>query len=483
MTEEVQNDIRNMYEIDFNVKPLTVLNNLAKKNLPLPSKSQLQSFLTKLRSERFGEEKINLAVLEKWLQENSMIPIEKTEPFVVDYNILVNEQHPDKSVFQFMISSIQLLELAIHVRKMTTDTTYKLIWQGFPVFLVGTTDEQRHFHMFGICICTNETSSDFSFMFNALNKGVKKIFNVDIDPDYLVCDAAKAIHNAFTEVYGENKTVIMCWSHVRRAVSQKLPSFFPDKKKQNELLYDLDKLQLSRTNSDFDKAADLFVKKWESESDGFVSYFSGEWLVKNRLWYKGVAYNVPSTNNAQEATHKAIKDRHTIRNRFDLGKFREVLFQMVTSYSIEYSSGIREYHHKPLIDLPIWTDAYNWAKTNAHINITKHRNWIKHEIPLKSNDDETEIDNSMMWQSFDNFRKIYFMKCTATFPTPFNRLTWEKGQCDCADFFKKYMCMHIVGIALRMKFVEAPPEAKNVPIGQKRKRGRPALAKAALVYQ
>lgn len=52
MTDEVQSEIRNLYEIDFNVKPLTVLNNLARNNLPLPTKSQLQSFLTKLRSER-----------------------------------------------------------------------------------------------------------------------------------------------------------------------------------------------------------------------------------------------------------------------------------------------------------------------------------------------------------------------------------------------------------------------------------------------
>lgn len=45
MTDEVQSAIRNMYEIDFNVKPLAILNNLARNNLTLPSKSQLQSFL------------------------------------------------------------------------------------------------------------------------------------------------------------------------------------------------------------------------------------------------------------------------------------------------------------------------------------------------------------------------------------------------------------------------------------------------------
>lgn len=447
----------------------------------MPSKSQLQSFLTKLRTERFGDDKINLATLEKWLQENTLIPIDKTDPFVVDYKVLTNEQNPNESEFRFLVSSKQLLELAINVKKIHTDATYKLVWQNFPVFLVGTTDEHRQFHIFGFAVCTTEAEINFSFIFNALNKGVKTLFNIDIDPIYLICDAAKAIDNGFAVVYGrDGKITIMCWSHMRRAVSKKLSSFFRDQMTQNEVLRDIDHLQLAKTSADFDKAANLFVQKWRLRSKEFIDYFTKEWLNKNRFWYEGVARNVPSTNNAQEATHKAIKDRQTLRNRFDIGKFREVLFQMVKSYSIEYSNGIREYHHKPLIDLPVWTDAYNWAKTNQNITISNHRNCVKHVISLIGNE---EIDESLQWESFDNFRKIYFAKCTVTFPTPFNRSTWDKGHCDCSEFFKKYICMHVVGIALRMKYTEAPPEAKNVPIGSKRKRGRPALAKPAFTIQ
>jgi hypothetical protein len=45
------------------------------------------------------------------------------------------------------------------------------------------------------------------------------------------------------------------------------------------------------------------------------------------------------------------------------------------------------------------------------------------------------------------------------------------------------MCKHVVGIALRLKFCRAPAEAKNIPLGQKRKPGRPAKAKKALLIQ
>jgi len=41
------------------------------------------------------------------------------------------------------------------------------------------------------------------------------------------------------------------------------------------------------------------------------------------------------------------------------------------------------------------------------------------------------------------------------------------------DFRKNYKCKHSLGIALLQKKVDCPPEAKNVPIGERRQRGRP----------
>ena len=43
---------------------------------------------------------------------------------------------------------------------------------------------------------------------------------------------------------------------------------------------------------------------------------------------------------------------------------------------------------------------------------------------------------------------------------------WFEATFNCPGFLKKYTCKHIVGIALRLKYCKAPPEAKNMPIGQ-----------------
>jgi hypothetical protein len=44
-------------------------------------------------------------------------------------------------------------------------------------------------------------------------------------------------------------------------------------------------------------------------------------------------------------------------------------------------------------------------------------------------------------------------------------------------------CKHIFGLAGRLGYDKFPAVAKNIPIGQKRKRGRPSKCKKALIRQ
>ena len=58
---------------------------------------------------------------------------------------------------------------------------------------------------------------------------------------------------------------------------------------------------------------------------------------------------------------------------------------------------------------------------------------------------------------------------------------WRKSVCTCAQFQKMYVCKHVICLILRHKLEDAPLEAKKVPLGEKRKRGRPEHAKKALL--
>ena len=93
----------------------------------------------------------------------------------------------------------------------------------------------------------------------------------------------------------------------------------------------------------------------------------------------------------------------------------------------------------------------------------------------------SDINNitEMRWNTFEQFKKRAFSGWICRMP--WIAECWSQGKCTCPSFLKKYMCKHIIGIAIRSKYVKPPSQAKQVPIGEKRKRGRPFLAKKALL--
>lgn len=193
--------------------------------------------MTKLRNEKFGAARLHFGSLKKWLKECNVVPEDNNNPFVVAYEMDVNDESPDLSEFRFFVSTKTLIRNCIDIERMHTDTTYKLIWQGYPVLIMGLSDSNRKFHPAGVCVAMNERTKDFEFLFKTLKTAVKDIFNVDIDLKVLISDAARSIHNGFINVFPTHAGDIgMCWSHVRRNVAKKLPQYIKDKKTQNNFM-------------------------------------------------------------------------------------------------------------------------------------------------------------------------------------------------------------------------------------------------------
>ena len=138
-----------------------------------------------------------------------------------DEDALTDDQ--ESSMFRIFISTKRLLRMAVNAEKLHADATYKLVWQGFPILIIGTSDYDRHFHIIGIAICTNEKTSDFKFLFESINVGLRKMDQEPAKPEVLICDASDAIKNAFSEIFGD-KIIIMCWAHMYRNVSKKIES-------------------------------------------------------------------------------------------------------------------------------------------------------------------------------------------------------------------------------------------------------------------
>lgn len=147
---------------------------------------------------------------------------------------------------------------------------------------------------------------------------------------------------------------------------------------------------------------------------------------------------------------------------------------MVMRWSNEYKNNSKVFQTCPQIDLPLWTSSYQWVLEKAKVTAIEGTNSTVYTISNSTSPPLKIPDN---FTTFDDFKEKMFVSYQLEMPIG----KWEDGICNCRDFMKKFICKHLVGMAIRLKLTTAPAEAKNIPIGAKRKPGRPSKAKKALI--
>ena len=480
ITETLKREINEL--IELKLKPKAIIENLLSKGHQAPSMSQLRYYCNAYKTKKYGTSKISLGELEEWCTKFNAVPNSDDDAFIVNYMIkdedeeISDEEDVENSCgsnFRIFISTKRLLRNSLLLKNLHADATYKLIWQGFPVLTVGMSDYDRHFHITGLAVCSNEKTSDFKFLFKSIKVGLQKIEQTPINPVVLVSDASDSIRNAFVDVFGE-KELVMCWAHVYRNVAKKVSSMV-NKDSQADMNEDIKILQLSQNKMIFKKASILFLKKWQEKEPVFIKYFQTEWLQTHENWFEGVRHFTPSTNNCLESFNRVIKDEETLRERLPLSRFKILALESVEKWSKEYERNLKVISFQPSITLEVWTKAYQWAKSDKQVLQEKEIDGFSFCMPSHDSKSvslqEMETMKLMRYNTFDQFKDRAFRGWFVEVPNEMEN--WREGICNCPTFLKKFICKHLLGIAIRLKLCKPPLAAKTVPIGQKRERGRP----------
>ena len=104
--------------------------------------------------------------LAEFCLNNSNLPGEElpNQAFVLDY-VIFDPTDPDTLIdyeefedqFRVVITTRNLLKFSLHFELvLQTDGTYKLMWQGFPVLILGSSDYDRRFHPILLSVCSRE---------------------------------------------------------------------------------------------------------------------------------------------------------------------------------------------------------------------------------------------------------------------------------------------------------------------------------------
>ena len=373
-----------------------------------------------------------------------------------------------------------------------TDPTYKLVWQGYPVFMIGTTDRGCHYHPFGLAVCTEERKDDFNFVFSALKR-----LRPSFTPGIVLADAAEAITNGFAEVYGPPTKRIICWVHVQRNIKKRLTKLGLSKQIP-KIDADFQLVQQSMNPRVFSVAANLFVEKWQGQSapmDEFLAYFKSQWVDSNQNgWYEGYAPGCPSQNNALESTNRYLKDEHSFRMRMPIGHFIIWTQNVIKEWAIKRNPNRvhidkKLWQSSPSIELNDYDRTRHWLLRKKDIQeITSNSVTLRitpgaKETHLSKSEAKSWIRCVSRCESWETFEQYTEAK-SRCYSMCIDQDDWRNNSsCTCPYFFKKYMCKHVIGLANRLKLDDSdiPEICQQVPLGQKRKRGAPKKATAALI--
>lgn len=457
--------------IDLGVKPKKMVEMLHDGGFKEIKRTQVYSFVFKTRKERLGPATISLGDLEAWCIVSGVRPRTADEAFVFAHDFAENDGN-DEVCFKLSISTPRLLEHARNAGHLAIDATYKLNWQGYPVLIVGTTDLDRHFHPLCLSICSNEQRESFEFILESLKKEVP-----ELSPTHLISDASQAIREAFRRVFGPDCSVLMCWAHAFRNISKHSHLI---KGSKSDILDGIRVLQVSPDAETFAEGVKLFIKKYKDSEREFIDYMNKIWFTTHSTWFEGAADRLPSTNNGLESFNNVIKREETLRERMPVGQFSNQCLISVSRWSKQYGMD-KKIASKPTLNLEDWTYAYQWAKSPKKVRSKGFGDLTEYFCPAGKTVTLSEADvrraRKRSWRSFDDFRS----HASAAWIVTMRNEEWVDARCSCPRFLKNYKCKHSLGMAIRLQLVNAPPEAKQIPLGQKRKPGRPKKASQALL--
>lgn len=451
-------------------------------NDQVPTRKQIYYITTK---HRLAENPpiVSVGELVEWCQKNSSVPESVDKPYVFAFE---HSNEDEERFFRFVVSTKRLLKHCAHAHLLCVDATYKVNWMGFPFLVIGTVDRAKKFHPLCFALCTSETEADYAFVFQALTNSIKSLFDIDFSPKILIADGSFAIRNAFENSFADILLMIMCYPHVLRNVRKR--PLNNAKKNRTPIMHDIHLMHLAPSAQIFNGMAQLFLKKWAKEEKEFCDYFEETWLGSRRNWYESASNYSPSHNNHVEGYNQAIKRDVTLRERLPLAQFTVAVIEMTRKLSENYAQNLRSFATEPIMPLSLWRNAASWAKSDVpQETINKCDDEIVIRVisteGMQSGITFDQINklHQKKWSSFDQFVNGAFHKFWTVQVSTRN---WKvMSKCSCPEFFKNYMCKHIIGVALREKLIKCPKTAITTLLEQKSKPGRKPKAVKALLVQ
>ena len=216
-------------------------------------------------------------------------PEDEHEAFVAYFDVKDEDETEDPR-FTVIWTTKNLMK-RVNNEFIQDDATYRLTWQGYPLFISGTSTATGKFFPTFVTLCSHEDAISWGEIFKFVKNYLK------VNPKYRMGDGAPEITKAGVDVFGDSATSdgptgvrLICWSHVYRNVTPQLRTI--QKVKKNlaaAILEDIEFLQWScHSEKSFRHVYQLLEDKYLKDDlyddimkillKTFFDYFRNQWV-------------------------------------------------------------------------------------------------------------------------------------------------------------------------------------------------------------
>lgn len=202
------------------------------------------------------------------------------------------------------------------------------------------------------------------------------------------------------------------------------------------------------------------MKKWGEEEEDFTEYFEDIYLKRHPNWFNGCVSRAPTTNNCLERFNGTLKQNQTHYERHGLNVFKDDIFEIVSSREYTWEKEPEQFQTTVEIPKNIYERSLNYSKSTVSIYMKREEDCVKFYVRAAESNKKMTIGDvnrfeKHKYKNFDDFKVRAFAMHRMTFPE--STVEWSKTcECTCPSFSLKYVCKHVVAIALRLKLLHEP---------------------------
>ena len=242
-------------------------------------------------------------------------------------------------------------------------------------------------------------------------------------------------------------------------------------------LNDINSLSNAGSKECFTSVVALFKQKWSAIPEAAVPFkhFVKEWLSERLTrFYRGAAEGYAMNNNGLEGTNKTLKDSATMHELMPILEFIPTIKEWISMQSRRRD--------------PENVNCIKLARTPSDLKLKDLTEgcalWKSKIMFVKVENHYIAISHSKTPITISAAKSVYKQYCESSYSSMDKYNSFQKyvhiispdRRCNCYEFGRNFKCQHATCVKIMIDHIPVPPEAKDVPLGCRRKSGRPPKA-------